>query len=148
MVPIHLVKGGGEQHSKEYREKNPMGQLPALYIDGHLLTQSLAIIEYLNETHPEAKLLPVLPAERAKVRMISEMINSGIQPIQNLSTMLYHSQDRGRGQSGQNIGSLRDSGPSKLFFLEPRESSVWETVYRWLIGSPSVQCHTVRSGHG
>jgi len=59
-----------------------------------LLTQSLAIIEYLHDIYPEAKLLPTKPEEKAKVRMVSEMINSGIQPIQNLSVMQYYSQEQ------------------------------------------------------
>ena len=94
-VAIHLVKNGGEQHSDDYKKLNPLGQVPSLAIDGLLLTQSVAIMEYLNDTHPQAKILPDSPAMRAKVRMISEMICSGIQPIQNLSVMQKHSQDQG-----------------------------------------------------
>ena len=92
-VPIHLVKGGGEQHLQTYKDKNPMEQVPALQIDGLLLTQSVAIMEYLHDTHPEAGLLPTQPGERAKVRMVSETICSGIQPIQNLSVLQHHSPD-------------------------------------------------------
>ena len=80
MEPVHLVKG--VQRSDEYREVNPMGQVPALVIDDMTLTQSVAIMEYLHDTHPEAKLLPTNPKERAKVRMLTEVIASGTQPIQ------------------------------------------------------------------
>ena len=80
MEPVHLVKG--VQHSEEYRRVNPMGQVPALVIDDMTLTQSVAIMEYLHDTNPEAGLLPASPKERAKVRMISEVIASGTQPIQ------------------------------------------------------------------
>jgi len=93
-VPIHLVKGGGEQHSQEYNKLNPLGQVPTLEIDGLLLTQSVAIMEYIHDTHPEANILPEDPATRAKVRMITEMICSGIQPIQNLSVMQKHSHEQ------------------------------------------------------
>ena len=93
-VPIHLVKGGGEQHSESYKKLNPLGQVPTLEIDGLLLTQSVAIMEYIHDTHPQAKILPEDPATRAKVRMITEMICSGIQPIQNLSVMQKHSQEQ------------------------------------------------------
>ena len=80
MEPVHLVNG--VQHSEEYRRVNPMGQVPALVIDDMTLTQSVAIMEYLHDTNPEAGLLPASPKERAKVRMISEVIASGTQPIQ------------------------------------------------------------------
>ena len=93
-VPIHLVKNGGEQHSQDYKKLNPLGQVPTLEMDGLLLTQSVAIMEYIHDTHPEANILPEDPAMKAKVRMITEMICSGIQPIQNLSVMQKHSQDQ------------------------------------------------------
>ena len=80
MEPVHLVKG--VQRSEEYRKVNPMGQVPALVIDDITLTQSVAIMEYLHDTHPDAGLLPTNPKERAKVRMITEVIASGTQPIQ------------------------------------------------------------------
>jgi maleylacetoacetate isomerase len=93
-VHIHLVKNGGEQHSQDYKKLNPLGQVPTLEMDGLLLTQSVAIMEYIHDTHPEAHILPEDPAMKAKVRMITEMICSGIQPIQNLSVMQKHSQDQ------------------------------------------------------
>lgn len=93
MVPVHLVRGGGEQHGEEYREVNPLGQVPALVIDDLTLTQSVAIMEYLHDTHPGAGLLPVNPGARARVRMVTEIICSGTQPIQNLSVMLRHAPD-------------------------------------------------------
>lgn len=87
-APVHLVRGGGEQRSPEYRAQNPMGQVPLLVIgEGStplLLTQSLAIIEYLDETQPEPPLLPSDAVGRARVRLLAEIINSGIQPLQNL----------------------------------------------------------------
>lgn len=85
--PVHLVKDGGEQHGSEHKRMNPMGQLPVLLVDGTPISQSLAILEYLEETHPFPALLPKDPLARAKARQMAEVINSGIQPIQNLSVM-------------------------------------------------------------
>lgn len=86
-LPIHLIKDGGEQHGPDYREKNPMEQVPTLEIDGVSLTQSVAIIEYLEERYPKPELLPAEPVRRAHVRRAVEIVNSGIQPLQNLSVM-------------------------------------------------------------
>ncbi|CAD5123286.1 DgyrCDS11645 [Dimorphilus gyrociliatus] len=86
--PVHLVKDGGFQNTEEYREINPMRQVPSLVIDGHTLTQSIPIIEYLDETVADGPdLLPKDPVLRAKARALAETINSGIQPIQNLSVL-------------------------------------------------------------
>jgi maleylpyruvate isomerase len=90
-VPVHLVKDGGEQHSAAYRALNPMRTVPTLeFTEGgrvHHLSQSLAILEYLEERHPSPALLPADPVLRARVRMLSEVMNSGIQPLHNLSVM-------------------------------------------------------------
>ncbi|XP_065833531.1 maleylacetoacetate isomerase-like [Oscarella lobularis] len=88
--PIHLLKNGGEQHSDEYMALNPSRTVPLLRIDDHNLAQSLAIIEYLDETRPNPALLPRDNAyNRAVVRRISDMIASDIQPIQNLRVLSY-----------------------------------------------------------
>lgn len=84
--PVHLVKG--QQKGDEYKSLNPMGQVPTLQIDGLTLTQSLPIIEYLDETRPENRLLPQEPADRVMVRRLAEIINSGIQPVQNFSVLV------------------------------------------------------------
>ncbi|KAA0185712.1 Maleylacetoacetate isomerase MaiA [Fasciolopsis buskii] len=77
------------QFTDEYRKVNPKCELPALLIDGVVLTQSLPIIEYLEETRGSrgVPLLPKDPVKRAHVRRLSEIINSGIQPMQNRSVM-------------------------------------------------------------
>ena len=79
-----------EQKTPAYIALNPSAQVPTLEIDGYVLTQSLAIIEYLEESRrfQGAKLLPKCESERVKVRMIAEIINSGIQPVQNFSVGL------------------------------------------------------------
>jgi len=86
-APVHLLRGGGEQHGEAHRRLNPMEQLPVLVIDGVPYTQSLAILELLEELHPEPPLLPREAARRAKVRQLAEIVNSGIQPVQNLLVM-------------------------------------------------------------
>jgi maleylpyruvate isomerase len=85
-VPVHIVKE--EQHSDAYRAMNPMTQVPTLELDdGRRLAQSLAIVEYLEETHPEPPLLPRDPYLRARARQLAEIVNAGIQPFQNLPTI-------------------------------------------------------------
>ncbi|XP_069345173.1 maleylacetoacetate isomerase isoform X2 [Eulemur rufifrons] len=86
-ITINLIKDGGQQFSKEFQALNPMKQVPVLKIDGITIGQSLAIIEYLEETRPTPRLLPQDPKKKASVRMISDLIASGIQPLQNLSIL-------------------------------------------------------------
>ena len=88
-VPVHLVRGGGEQHSAAYRALNPAGLVPALEDDGNVLTQSLAIIEYLDEAYPLPALLPADAVERAKVRALAQSIACEIHPLNNLRVLNY-----------------------------------------------------------
>jgi len=88
-VVVNILKK--DQHATAFLEKNPMAQVPALEVtedDGrvHMLVQSLPIIEYLEERFPERPLLPKSLELRARVRALCEIVNSGIQPLQNLST--------------------------------------------------------------
>ena len=64
--------------SQAYLKVNPLGQIPAVEIDGDVITQSLAIIDYLEEKYPQPKLLPTDLKKRAKARQIAEIVNSGI----------------------------------------------------------------------
>jgi maleylacetoacetate isomerase len=84
-APVDLTKG--DHKSKEHIRRNPQGFVPALHIDGHLLTQSLAIVEYLNETRPGLNFLPAHPAERGHVRAIAYAIAMDIHPICNLGVV-------------------------------------------------------------
>lgn len=86
---VHLLQHGGEQHQASYRAINPQGRVPSLSIDGHLLTQSMAILEYLEETRPQPALLPVDPAGRARVRALAAVVTCDIQPLQNLGVTQY-----------------------------------------------------------
>lgn len=81
---IHLLKDGGQQHMASYRAINPQGLVPAIEDDGHVLTQSLAIVEYLDERHPDPPLLPRDPLERAWVRALALTIAADVHPLQNL----------------------------------------------------------------
>ena len=86
---VNLVRGGGEQHGDAYRRLNPQGRVPLL-VDGDLaLSQSLAIIEYLDEVHPVPALLPSDAAGRARVRSLAQLIACDIQPLQNISVTRY-----------------------------------------------------------
>ena len=87
IVSVHLVNDGGQQHAEEHRQLNPMRELPVLLVDGQPLAQSLAIIEYLEDAYPEPALFPKDRLARARVRQMAEIINSGIQPVQNLRVM-------------------------------------------------------------
>lgn len=90
-VPVHLVKDGGEQNTEAYRAISPMRTVPTLELTegGQVrrLSQSLAILEFLEERHPSPALLPTDPYARARCRMLAELVNSGIQPLQNLSVL-------------------------------------------------------------
>jgi len=87
--PIHLLEGGGQQHTPEYRSINPAGEVPSLIHNGNTLGQSFAIIEYLEDLVPEPRLFPTTPYDKAKVRQICEHINCGIHPIANLKVQQY-----------------------------------------------------------
>ena len=88
-VPIHLRRSGGEQNTPEYKALNPQGLVPSLEDEGHVLTQSLAIIEYVEERYPEPPLLPHDPADRATVRSMALAIACEVHPLQNLRVLNY-----------------------------------------------------------
>ncbi|TXD39166.1 maleylacetoacetate isomerase [Lujinxingia vulgaris] len=88
---VHLVEGGGKQHSAQYRAKNPMRQVPMLEWEENgeeiYLTQSLAILEFLDELRPSPAILPANRVHRAWAREMAEIINAGTQPLQNLAVI-------------------------------------------------------------
>jgi maleylpyruvate isomerase len=97
---IHLIKDGGHNRRPEYRAVNPQMRVPTLVTDaGDTLIQSLAIIEYLDETHPEPPLLPKDPVARAKVRALSQLIACDIHPLNNTSPLRYLKNQMGQQQS-------------------------------------------------
>lgn len=88
-ISVHLTKDGGQQRSEAYRAVNPAGLVPAL-VDGDVaIGQSLAILEYLEETHPEPPLLPADPAGRARVRSIALAIACDLHPLNNLRVLQH-----------------------------------------------------------
>lgn len=92
-VPVHLRRGGGEQHRPEFRAKNPIGHVPVLELemDGRerRVGESIAILELLEELHPVPALLPRDPFVRARTRQLTLLIASGIQPLQNTCVQLW-----------------------------------------------------------
>lgn len=92
LIPIHLVNHGGEQHSAAYRQVNPSGLVPALCDDDFTLTQSLSIIEYLDEKYTETSLLTQDLQQRAQVRAFSLSITCDIHPLNNLRILQYLTQ--------------------------------------------------------
>ncbi len=93
-VPVHLVENGGAQHSTEYGKLNPSHLVPTLVLeDGNVLTQSLAIIEYLDQTIPSPPLMPEKPLERAKVTAAAHVIAIDTHPINNLRVAQYLSSE-------------------------------------------------------
>lgn len=88
-VGVHLLRDGGQQHKEAFRALNPQGLVPA-YVDGEVvLTQSIAILEYLEDTHPEPALLPGDPVLRARVRAFAQAIACDIHPVNNLRLLKY-----------------------------------------------------------
>lgn len=101
-VPVHLLRNGGEQLSAEYRKLHPDGLVPALESEGAVLQQSLAIMEYLEELHPQPALLPQAPLDRAYVRGIALSIACDIHPINNLRVLRYLVRDLKQTEESKN----------------------------------------------
>ena len=86
---VHLLKDGGQQLSESYRALNPTALVPTLVDGDAIIGQSLAIVEYLDETHPQPALLPADPAGRARVRAIAQTIACDTHPLNNLRVLKY-----------------------------------------------------------
>lgn len=123
---IHLRRN--DQAKPDYRSVNPQGLVPALEIDGETLIQSLAIIEYLDETHPEPPLLPAAPADRARVRALADIVACDIHPINNLRVLRYliHTYGKSESDIGVWYNHWIDDGfqaLEKLLAADPRTGS-------------------------
>src|ERR1700758_848371 len=94
---IHLRRN--DQSRPDYRGVNPQGLVPALEEGGLTLIQSLAIIEYLDETHPDPPLLPKNAADRARVRALAGIVACDVHPLNNLRVLRYLTHSCGRGES-------------------------------------------------
>jgi maleylacetoacetate isomerase/maleylpyruvate isomerase len=88
-IPIHLLREGGQQHAAAHATRNPAELIPVLEDRSLMLTQSLAIIEYLEELQPEPTLLPGLPAQRAQIRALALAVACDIHPLGNLRVLQY-----------------------------------------------------------
>ena len=97
-IAVNLLNG--DQIADEHRSRNPLGQVPCLELaDGELLIQSVAIMEYREELEPEPSLLPGDALNKARIRALVELVNSGIQPLQNLSVMKHIAEFGGDGKA-------------------------------------------------
>jgi maleylacetoacetate isomerase len=128
--PVHLVRGGGEQHSARYRAINPLGLVPALVHGDRVVVQSMAICEYLEECFPEQPLLPSEPAHRARIRGIAQSIASEIQPMNNLGVTQYLKIE------------MNQDDPAVSRWYQHWIDRGFAAVESWLTGSETgVYCH-------
>jgi maleylpyruvate isomerase len=99
-APVHLIKDGGHNKRPEFRAVNPQMRVPALVAPtGEVLIQSLAIIEYLDEIHPEPPFLPKDPLGRAQARALAQIIACDIHPLNNTSPLRYLKSEMHQEQS-------------------------------------------------
>ena len=96
--PVHLVRSGGEQHQDAYRRVNPQGLVPALVHGDRVLTQSLAICEYLDEAFGGPALLDGDAGRRARIRALAQAVACDIHPINNLRVLKYLGDELGQGE--------------------------------------------------
>ena len=93
---VHVNLLEGEQRSEAYRAKSPMGYVPCLVVDGTPFVESTAILELIEELQPDPPLLPAGPEDRARVRALFQIVNAGIQPLQNLVVLEQLGDDKER----------------------------------------------------
>ena len=91
--PVHLVQDGGQQHAPDYAALNPQELVPVLRHEGRVLRQSMAILEYLDETWPQPALLPADAAGRARVRALAQVVGCDVHPLGNLRVLQYLERD-------------------------------------------------------
>ena len=101
-LPKHLLRDGGEQRKPDYLAVNPQGLIPALADDGFVIPQSLAICEYLEEIHPEPRLLPGSARDRATVRGMAMVVACDTHPLNNLPIMGYLRREFGADDAAVN----------------------------------------------
>lgn len=89
LQPVHLARDGGEQHRADFAALNPQRLVPVLRHGGRTVRQSLAILEYLDETWPAPRLLPEAAADRARVRGLALLVACDIHPLNNLRVLQY-----------------------------------------------------------
>jgi maleylpyruvate isomerase len=100
MAFVHLSKGGGQQFDPQFKTINPQMRVPALLLDnGEVLTQSLAIIDYLDRVHPTPPFLPSDPVARAHINAVAQAIACDIHPLNNLAVLRYLKNPLGHDQA-------------------------------------------------
>jgi len=99
--PVHLVRDGGEQFAETYTSLNPQQLVPTLVHGNLVLTQSMAMLEYLEEVFPDTPLLPEPATERARVRAIAQAIACEIHPLNNLRVLKYLTGPAGLGEEAK-----------------------------------------------
>lgn len=99
---VHLVQNGGEQFQAAYRHLNPQSLVPSLQDADFAITQSMAILEYLEEQYPQTPLLPEDPFARATARSIAQMIACDIHPLNNLRVLKYLKDEMGLSEDQKN----------------------------------------------
>jgi maleylacetoacetate isomerase len=124
---VHLVKN--DHLADDYAARVPSKLVPLLQDGAHALTQSMAIIEYLDETHPAPPLLPATPLERARVRAIAQDIACEIHPLNNLRVLRYL------------VGDLKLSEDDKNRWYRHWVETGLEVVERQLLAQPATYCH-------
>jgi maleylacetoacetate isomerase len=133
---IHLLDAGGQQNSPEYRALHPQGLVPTLVDGDRVLHQSLAIIEYLEECHPDPPLLPAAPEQRARVRALAQIVACDIHPLNNLRVLQYLS------------GPLGASEPEKQSWYRHWVAEGFAALETLLARDPATgtHCHGDRVG--
>lgn len=101
-VPVHLLKDGGQHKAPAYRALNPLGLVPTLVDGDAVIGQSLAILEYLEETHPAPALLPAGPVARARARAMALTVACDIHPLNNLRVLSHLRGALGQGEEAVN----------------------------------------------
>lgn len=124
-APLDLRKA--EQKAEAYLALNPQGLVPALEVDGAVLTQSPAILEWLEETHPEPSLLPADPIGRAQVRAMNALIGCDVHPLNNLRVLKALKEDFGADQAATDAWAARwiTAGFDALETLVARHGAGW-----------------------
>jgi maleylacetoacetate isomerase/maleylpyruvate isomerase len=128
MAYVHLTKDGGQHTAPAYRALNPQALVPTLETDGGVITQSLAIIEYLDETHPTPALLPADPVGRARVRALALDIACEIHPLNNLRVLRFL------------VHSMKVSEDEKNRWYRHWVETGLEVVERQLAAAPATFC--------
>jgi len=103
IVPVHLVRDGGDQHRPDYAQTNPQRLVPVLQHGQRKLRQSMAILEYLDEMWPSPALLPATARDRHRVRALAQLVACDIHPLNNLRVMQYLENDWGVPQPERDV---------------------------------------------